>query len=219
MSFLAGTLCGDTALSPMTPQDLLNRYASGENNFKGAILVGIDLSKADLIGINFQHADMESADLTLSYLTRVNFQQTNLAKAQLAGANLNQANLTKANLSDANLHGASLQGTDLRSAVLTLADLMDANLLEADLRNADLSGANLAVPVCEEPISDRRTENMSLTCEELIYETQTWKGPIYEGQFGLCRFHSSQPHQREFSGCRFAWLHFRRGLLEGGQPE
>ncbi len=89
----------------------------------GVWLSGLDVSGAELYGINLENAV--------------------LIRADLSKANLNAANLTNAGLFFAKLHYANLYRANLRDANLPKADLTSASLYKADLRDADLSGANL----------------------------------------------------------------------------
>ena len=78
-------------------QELLDRYAAGERDFYGIILIGVDLSSVHLSGIDFSRGQ----------LMGVKF-----AKADLSETNLSEANLSEANLEWANLFGAFLSGAD-----------------------------------------------------------------------------------------------------------
>ena len=86
------------------------------------MLLGADLSDAQLQGAHLDGALLVGADLS---------------RAGLQGADLRRATLEVANLSDAQLQGANLDG-----ARLVGADLSRAGLQGADLRRAALEGAN-----------------------------------------------------------------------------
>ena len=112
---------------PQSAEELLERYAAGERDFRGA-----DLCRVDLRGANLRGA--------------------NLRWANLIGTNLNQADLTGANLIEVELRGASLCGTDFRGAILgganlSKAELRGANLTQAFLYKTDFSGATVGLVV------------------------------------------------------------------------
>ena len=116
----------------LPPRDLayghvLGQYQAGEKvgdckvrltNLEGALLIGADLSKADL-------------------------RWANLSDAALAWCNLDGAALSHADLSKSNLNQASLERTDLRSAILDGASLEYSRILDADLSGASLKGVSL----------------------------------------------------------------------------
>jgi hypothetical protein len=100
---------------------------------KGAKLIEIDLSGADL----------HFADLTEAVLQGANLNGADLTAAELSGVEFGLADLTEANLNGATLIDADFSRADLRGAVLELADLSQASLQEADLRGANLTNAIL----------------------------------------------------------------------------
>jgi uncharacterized protein YjbI with pentapeptide repeats len=85
------------------------------------IILGEDLSGADLSGAIVWDVDLNGRDLS---------------GANLSGADLKDANLSDAILWDANLSGANLQLANLSGADLTDADLSGANLSNADFKDA-----------------------------------------------------------------------------------
>jgi transcriptional regulator with XRE-family HTH domain len=98
-------------------------------------LANIDLSKANLKGINFSQvslcqADLSETDLRISNLSEADLRGANLSEADLRGADLRKANLYWADLSEANLSEADLRGADLRKANLIGAELNEAELSE-----------------------------------------------------------------------------------------
>jgi hypothetical protein len=125
-------------------KELLEKYAAGERNFRGANLIGADLGGADLRGADLRGANLSWADLRGADLRGANLTGANLIGANLIGANLIGANLTCADLYEADLSGADLSRADLRGADLYEANLSRADLSGADLRGAYLYGTNLA---------------------------------------------------------------------------
>ena len=122
-------ICGGRELSPrdLAYGHVLEKYQTGKEledcevtptNLVGALLLGADLSKADL-------------------------QWANLSDAVLAWGNLDGANLFHADLSKSKLNQASLERTNLRSATLDGASLEYSRVVDADLSGASLKGVSL----------------------------------------------------------------------------
>jgi len=103
------------------------------------MLVGLDLSKINLVGANLSGANLTSCNLHMALLIGAN-----LSKAKLSGTKLRGVNLVGADLSSADLSNTVLTGALLQRANLQDADLSGANLRRADLRGAMLRGANFA---------------------------------------------------------------------------
>jgi uncharacterized protein YjbI with pentapeptide repeats len=102
----------------MTPDELLQRYAAGERNFRGVNLSDEILIWADLRGADLRGANLRGANLNWANLSRVNLIGADLRGADLAWANLNNADLRWANLSEANFSAANLSGTDWSGAIM-----------------------------------------------------------------------------------------------------
>jgi len=115
--------------------------------------VNIDLSEADLVGVNLMRANLSEANLwganlrgaslAGALLARANLNEADLTEAKLSGANLCDAHLNEADLIQANLSGANLTGAKLRAADLSFADLSHAHLNKVDLNFTGLRGAKL----------------------------------------------------------------------------
>jgi uncharacterized protein YjbI with pentapeptide repeats len=120
------------------PAQLRARYAAGEIHFSNSYLWRVNLSGADLSGIDLSYANLRGANLSDADLS-----EANLGWARMRGANLSYANLSGAKLPIAMLHRALLGEADLRGADLNRADLSGADLTRADLRWADLRDANM----------------------------------------------------------------------------
>lgn len=112
---------------------LLMAYLKGRRDFASQDLVGLNLQKAELIGVIFHQAK----------LTKVNLQGADLSNADFGRASLNRANLRDANLGRAYLSYADLEGADLRGADLSYAYLNHANLKGANLCGANLTSAKI----------------------------------------------------------------------------
>ncbi|AFZ27151.1 putative low-complexity protein [Cylindrospermum stagnale PCC 7417] len=113
----------------------------------------LDLQNCNLIGKDFDHVNLERAnlvevqlawaDLQQAYLVRADLGGAYLVRADLGGADLEGANLVGANLVRAYLVGANLEGAYLVGVNLEGADLEGVNLVGANLVGANLVGANL----------------------------------------------------------------------------
>lgn len=154
----------------MDAAELLERYAAGVRNFRGAILRETDLHEAELPLADLREADLSEAILCGADLSQANLSRATLAEAHLEGAclyranlelsslraavlesaDMSLANLNRADLSDANLESATLLGTALCEANLKRANLFAADLSGASLCAADLSGANLRAVLFED---------------------------------------------------------------------
>jgi Pentapeptide repeats (8 copies) len=124
-----------------------NRWRTLSANIK------IDLSHADLKGMNLHGANLSKADLSNANLFEADLSDTNLTYAQLRGADLRRSDLVSAdlrrarainaNFSEADLVESDLRYSILKNAKLSSADLSNAKLGACDLSGADLSGADL----------------------------------------------------------------------------
>ncbi|MFM7383218.1 MAG: pentapeptide repeat-containing protein [Microcystaceae cyanobacterium] len=109
-------------------------------------------------GINFDHLDLEGANLEQLAIPHVHLHLVNLSKAilinsELSYTDMQDVNLSQANLTGAKLIGANLQGVNLQGANLTNADLTNANLTQADLTDVDLSVAHLENTLLPQQVS------------------------------------------------------------------
>jgi len=117
-------------------------------------LDGVDLSGADLRGIDFGFVGLRRANLAGADLREAKLLHAWLNGANLRGADLRDANLASAQVVAADAEGADLRGARLDNSIWTNANLRRADLRGAsgsgfafemiDLRGADLSGAKLA---------------------------------------------------------------------------
>ncbi len=98
----------------------------------------VDLSYADLAGLNLTQVNLAGVDLVGARM-----HGTILSGANLTGTGLLFADLSDARLNNANLTCAALLGADLRNAYLEDANFTRAGLPGADLTGADLEHANL----------------------------------------------------------------------------
>lgn len=138
----------------MTAEELLEKYAKGERDFKEKNIKGHDLSNAQLRDVNLSGASWyyltqkhewknHPPNFSGANLENAKFVQTDLAGSNLTEANLTKADLTEASIDSADLQNANLQGADLTEADLDSADLQNASLQEANLTKIGLENANL----------------------------------------------------------------------------
>ena len=104
------------------------RGADGRLALNGAILCGVDLTRAELRGANLEDAQLQGVDLRGAQLQGVNLCFAQLQAAILGGAQLQGAHLAYAQLQGADLSGARLQGAWLMGAQLQGANLWGAHL-------------------------------------------------------------------------------------------
>jgi uncharacterized protein YjbI with pentapeptide repeats len=132
-------------------QEILEKHKLWLDNKEGgerADLSGVDLSWANLHGVNLAGADLYEANLHGVNLAGADLYEANLRYADLHGADLTRAclcwtNLRQADLSEANLNEANLNDSNLYDAGLQRANLTKAKICHADLSNADFRGAIL----------------------------------------------------------------------------
>jgi uncharacterized protein YjbI with pentapeptide repeats len=110
---------------------------------ESAVSWGIDLSNADLAGVNLPRAELCGAQLTGANLTRAILVGADFTGAKLAGANLKSADMHGVILCKANLAGADLSDSNMTMVNGAWAFLAGADLSETNLTNANLTGANL----------------------------------------------------------------------------
>lgn len=113
-------------------------------DLSGADLRGIDFGWTSLCNAKFIGADLRDATLTSANLSNADLRGADLTKAilmnaYLVAANLNGANLSAAYLKDTNLNSANLKAANFSDANLTFTDLRCAVLVEANFTNATLS--------------------------------------------------------------------------------
>lgn len=137
--FLAGEPEGERA-------DLRNaRYA-------GAILNGVNLSQAQMIGADFKRAHFSGSDLSQAVLAGgdyelADFSAANLTGADCRGANFESAKLASADLTDADLRPARVTTNFQKQNAptsLESADLEDAKFIRTNLSKARLCYAKAA---------------------------------------------------------------------------
>lgn len=114
-------------------------------DFHLAYIEGLNLSKRDSSGENFELANLPGANFSESSLENAIFRRTTAPNSLFNGSNLKDADMSNSFLMGADFRGVS----DFTGLRLTQAKLSGANFEGADLRNAqfyetDLAGANLA---------------------------------------------------------------------------
>lgn len=160
---------------------------SGIASAPGARLRGADLScrelddltGADLIDANLQHADLSAGRLDRAHLEgadarganffHASLDHTHMATADLKGARMRFANLDHTDmrftdLSQATLEGAGITGARFNKADLTGADLSRAIVMDTSFRGATMATANLHGAMLENcDLSDADIRGMDMT--------------------------------------------------------
>jgi uncharacterized protein YjbI with pentapeptide repeats len=107
------------------------------------------MANAVLRGACLGEVDMSGAQLDAAVLIGVDLRKANLRGAGLRDARLDETDLRDARLGSAFLVGASLRAADLRGAYLRLAKLNNADLSDANLDGAEgLTQAQLVRAHC-----------------------------------------------------------------------
>jgi uncharacterized protein YjbI with pentapeptide repeats len=96
----------------------------------------VELSDANLSGVDFSYAKLDGVDLSKILLEEVFESEITLRGASLNGANLHDLDLSGVNLSQAKLSGANLNKAKLIESELLHTVLIEANLLGANLSKA-----------------------------------------------------------------------------------
>ncbi len=132
--------------------NLENFHSNKNNNLE------LNLSRANLYGIDLHGLNLENVDFAFSDLRNANLEGCNLIrargyKAQLNGARLsraiitegrfNQANFENCKFHSANLVSAKLENTNLKGAEFQQAKLQDAHLDNSQIYGAKFAQANL----------------------------------------------------------------------------
>lgn len=123
--------------------ELLERYAAGERDFRRAQLKNAELARANLEKADFAEADLSNSDLSEANLCSVSFFRANLSASNLTDAVLRDISLREARLTDAKLPGTYLSRANIAMADFTRADLRRANLAGEILHSTILAYANL----------------------------------------------------------------------------
>jgi hypothetical protein len=109
--------------------------------FAGADLTGANLSCVSVRGAIFSGADLTGANLAGADLTRTGFGFSELVNATVAFSRLGSAMMQPATLTGAVLTGATLDHTSFRECDLTGVDLRGCDLSTLDLKRTGLDGA------------------------------------------------------------------------------
>lgn len=114
--------------------------------FAGANLAGADLSRASARGAIFSGADLTGANLAGADLTRAGFGFSEMVNATIAFTRLGSAMIQPATLTDAVFTGAILDHTSFRECDLDGVDLRGCDLSTLDLKRSGLDGAITGMP-------------------------------------------------------------------------
>jgi uncharacterized protein YjbI with pentapeptide repeats len=118
-------------------------------NLDGANLIGADLSQASLFSASLQGTRLENAVLPGAVLTNATATGAHFNLANMTGAVLKEADLSDAQMNEAQMSACDLTKATLAGATLPKVDLSGATLVDADARHALLRGARLHQAKCE----------------------------------------------------------------------
>jgi uncharacterized protein YjbI with pentapeptide repeats len=119
------------------------RHRGERLDLSGANLAGVNVSEADLRGANLSEARLGEANLWRAKLGNADLSRATLFRAAPFNADFKGATLVQADLSWATLQGADFAKADLTQADLTSSNLTGANFRGATLAEVDLTGAHL----------------------------------------------------------------------------
>lgn len=179
------------------PKDMLLKMLKQDNRSALTALRQLQdrgfIGEGLLIGMDLSHANLQSATLARADLHGAVFDHADLRKAYFYKANLRGASLQHCDLRSANLGDVFLQGGNLSHAKLTLAHLPVANLDGASFVNANLQEANLwqaRIPSANLTGATLRGANLSnLICDA---ETILPDGTHWQADTDLTRFTDPQ---------------------------
>jgi 2-iminobutanoate/2-iminopropanoate deaminase len=200
--FCPGGDCCVLETEVMTAEELLERYAAGERDFRSIKLsktvVGDIDNRQRVIpeGMSLENIDLSSADLRGADFTGINLSGANFHKAGCDDARFNRANLSRANLSRAIFENTGFSNTNLIGANFSSAyigprcsffqaDLSNANLTEVEIvqshfKEANFTGANLSRATAIEAIFDRSNFTRA-NLSEIGWENIRIDGAIFQG--------------------------------------
>jgi len=107
-------------------------------------LADIDLSEAELSGVDFSETVLTDIDFSGANLENANFQDAEFRRLDFSDANLRDANLSGVKAETNLFTDARLGSADLSDAFLVESDFSGANLMRANLEGANLDNANLS---------------------------------------------------------------------------
>ena len=129
---------------PITINEFLEKFRSGERDFSNIILQSADFTNVDLSNSNFSDASFSNSNFSGSNLSEVNFSGANLSRCTFKGCILKNTNFEKANLEWTIFTGAIFENTNMRSANLMWAHLCKSDLMRANIKDAIINWACLA---------------------------------------------------------------------------
>jgi len=107
-----------------------------------AQLVGANLERADLRGLDLRGVNLTNANLRAADLSRANLQHATLIKADLSRANCNMTDFRYANMSDCDMTSCYGRAANFQYAKLWTSHLRYAQFKNAIFCDADLTGVD-----------------------------------------------------------------------------
>jgi len=185
-------------------------------DFRGAPLIGLDLSRIDfsgavftgmdLSGVSFSHSSLQAAGLSDCILDRCQFSATDLSLATLARVQ------TQGTLWDGALCGdATFEEVDFRETNLSGLQAPRASFRECQMQGVDLSRTLLAT--AQFPGSDLSGANLS---ESILSGADLRGCKASKANFSCCHLEALRADEATvFAGATFRDAHISGAILEG----
>lgn len=146
-------LCHSGTTPQIRTERFLQLVAVGNEEWRSAILDGLQLAGTDLSDRNVTNARFSDCDLNSTVFVEAelnnaafnlcNCEDADFTDADLRNVSFFKANLQRADFRNTNLKAASLEQCQAQNARFVTADMGDCFLAMADLSDADLTGADL----------------------------------------------------------------------------
>lgn len=127
--------------------------------------IEVDLSGANLAGLDLSKAQLWNANLKDSNLVG-----TKLRKSDCRGVNLQGSNLTEADFSESDLRNSNFSTANLTKTNLTKANLIGVNFTQAQAYDANFTEANLTATCLKNWLINEKTNFNALVCDYVYFE-------------------------------------------------
>lgn len=200
-------------------------YLAGAN-FKYANLKGVNFKRADLDSANFEYANLEGICLKDANIIGANFHGAYIINADLSncicnGANFKYANLTNADLSESFSNNTNFEGAILTNANLTGSYCDNSNFDCAVLRDSNIQGAVFDNSNLTGVIFDNAKGKHTRFYNSKLYNASFDNVNIDYAQFSLAyikntNFTNSNLREATFHGAYLRSVKFYKTNIENG---
>lgn len=128
-------------------------------DLSNADLRGLDLSRSKLWGANLQSANLQGANLSNSDLRNADFRRSNLSQANFLEADLRNVDFSATNLRDTNFSKANLKGAIFSDINSQGTNFTGANLIAICLNNCLFRDIILTECICTHVYLDKNRSN------------------------------------------------------------